>query len=37
MLSKKDWYGMEIKVLAVEDGIHNKLELSREQYAHLKD
>ncbi|OAS83896.1 MULTISPECIES: hypothetical protein [Metabacillus] len=28
---------MEIKVLAVEDGIHNKLKLSREQYAHLKD
>jgi hypothetical protein len=29
--------GMEIKVLAVENGVHNKLELSREQYVQLKD
>jgi hypothetical protein len=28
---------MEIKVLAVKNGVHNKLELSRDQYVNLKD
>ncbi|MGM7719542.1 hypothetical protein [uncultured Metabacillus sp.] len=28
---------MEIKVLAVENGVHNELVLTREQYKNLKD